>query len=215
MSQHNISLRQARWLNTLADFDYKLQHIPRNKKIMANWISRNPDPKTNETQIDIHHDHVCTTSSIQQSPELLKQTSDSYENDPYFAKITKNNDSLSQITKNGDPPLLYLKIQLCIPDVKNICQQNFHDHRNILGHFGTRKTLSPIADNYYWANLTKELDTYIEQCENCQRNKTSNQKPKDNFSHLTYHKMNANMPPLTGSNPSCHSQTGSSHQSWA
>jgi hypothetical protein len=42
---HKISGRQARWMETLADYDFKLQHIPGHTNTVADLLSRRPDHK--------------------------------------------------------------------------------------------------------------------------------------------------------------------------
>ena len=45
------------------------------------------------------------------------------------------------------------------------------------GHFGTRRTASTIAQQFYWSRLFQEVKTYVHGCATCHRTKSSNQVP--------------------------------------
>jgi hypothetical protein len=49
-------------------------------------------------------------------------------------------------------------------------------HNSLLAeHPGRIKTLELISQNYYWVNMTKEINQYIDLCLTCQVNKPSQQ----------------------------------------
>ena len=49
-------------------------------------------------------------------------------------------------------------------------------HDSVLaGHPGRWKTLELISQNYYWVNMTKEINQYVDSCLTCQANKPSRQ----------------------------------------
>src|ERR1700680_4716920 len=54
--------------------------------------------------------------------------------------------------------------------------QEHHD-TPLNGHLGDYKTLERLSRKYYWPNVRKSIQQYIEQCQSCQLNKTSTQLP--------------------------------------
>src|SRR5690606_3438320 len=68
---------------------------------------------------------------------------------------------------------------ICIPKDKELISDLLHDFHDspIAGHVGFHKTYDAIRRVYYWPRIAKDTKKYIESCENCQRNKPSNQKP--------------------------------------
>ncbi|KAM9982001.1 hypothetical protein ACTFIY_004301 [Dictyostelium cf. discoideum] len=49
----------------------------------------------------------------------------------------------------------------------------FHDCALVGGHLGYQKTFTKIASRYYWNNMGMDIKEYINNCDTCQRMKTS------------------------------------------
>ena len=64
---------------------------------------------------------------------------------------------------SGQARLIVLPTHL-IPEVLNGC----HDNPMGGGHFGYARTLSKIRQNYFWENMYKEIETYVQTCADCQ-----------------------------------------------
>ena len=52
----------------------------------------------------------------------------------------------------------------------------YHDTR-YAGHLGVKKTLELIQRGFYWPIVQANVMAYAQTCEECQRNKASNQSP--------------------------------------
>jgi hypothetical protein len=69
--------------------------------------------------------------------------------------------------------------RLAIPNDKQLKSKilfEFHD-TPIAGHVGIDKTYSSMIQHYYWPKMSKAVHKYVTSCEQCQRNKSSNQQP--------------------------------------
>ena len=66
---------------------------------------------------------------------------------------------------------------MCIPTKLQlkVIQEN-HD-TPIAGHFGADKTIELIARTFWWNTMHADVRKFVKSCEQCQRNKSSNQKP--------------------------------------
>ena len=52
--------------------------------------------------------------------------------------------------------------------------KQLHDHA---GHLGVRKTTSKIRERFYWRGYKQDIETYIRECEQCQRRNPPNPRP--------------------------------------
>ena len=59
---------------------------------------------------------------------------------------------------------------------QDLILQECHNTR-YAGHLGVRKTAKLIQRNFYWPTVQADVTSYVQTCEECQRNKPSNQKP--------------------------------------
>ena len=76
---------------------------------------------------------------------------------------------------------LYIKgngrMQLYIPsgDYKDLVLRECQ-YTHYAGHMMVRKTADLIQRDYYWPAILQDVTTYVQKCEECQRNKPSNQR---------------------------------------
>ena len=70
------------------------------------------------------------------------------------------------------------RMQLQMPQgrYKDLILQECHNSC-YAGHLGVRKTLELIQLHFYWPTIQQEMTTYVQTCEECQKNKPSNQRP--------------------------------------
>ena len=65
--------------------------------------------------------------------------------------------------------------QIAIPlNLKETVLKQLHDHA---GHLGVRKTTSKIKERFYWPGYEQDIETYIRECEQCQRRNPPNPRP--------------------------------------
>ena len=92
-----------------------------------------------------------------------------HENQNHY--IIHNNLLYRRTDKNGE-----VKYALCVPQtrVKDILVA-YHDSL-MAGHVGRNKPYDTIRRKYYWKNMYKDIQKYVNTCLQCQAFKTSNQK---------------------------------------
>ena len=74
-------------------------------------------------------------------------------------------------TRNG-------RRQLYLPSgpYRDLIMTKCHDTQYV-GHFGVKKTLELIQRDFCWPTFQADVMAYVQMCEECQRNKPSNQRP--------------------------------------
>ncbi|KAF5376678.1 hypothetical protein D9615_007909 [Tricholomella constricta] len=186
-SQKEMSRRQMRWSQYLADFDYTIIYIRGKGNTAADALSRMPDETPNAlfaacalawTRHPRSEIVGLATLDISADKELLEDILAGYETDN-FAKQLRQDIHAGSITgarkENG---LLYVGRRLLIPKVPRVCELLYNLAHDTLGHFGFDKSYEALRGSYYWPNMCRDLEeAYIPSCSPCQRNKSRTSKP--------------------------------------
>ncbi|GBE85800.1 hypothetical protein SCP_0803220 [Sparassis crispa] len=194
--QKELSRRQARWQEFLAQYDFDIKYIKGEENIAADVLSRIPpdtkiiNPLSCGAILLLHTatlslcaipEATCTMAcassrlSIASDPSWLTLIHAGYHDDKWCVKLRDNLPSVGVREQDG---LLYVGDRLVIPHVQEIREGIFRLAHDTLGHFGFDKSYAAIRDAYYWPHMRKELEElYVPSCEDCQRNKSSTQKP--------------------------------------
>ena len=110
------------------------------------------------------------------APKFLNQIKKAYEQDPLvLQKDTKEFKDKYTFKDN----LVYYQDKIYIPVNPELQYKILHEHHDspLAGHLGIEKTIKNIQWDYYWPNMLKEIKEYVQSCDLCQRNKSSNQTP--------------------------------------
>jgi hypothetical protein len=164
--------------------------------LCANPLSRRPDHEegvnsNNEGQTllkpefftikavsEAHESHVDNS-------ELLDKIKSVLEND----KMTKDYQNLlmsgSQEFKkslkewNFKNGLLLHRGKVYVPKDQDLCLELLKLHHDTLlaGHPGWWKTLKLLSCNYWWPGMSIDVKKYVQGCDTCQRNKSTNTAP--------------------------------------
>jgi hypothetical protein len=154
--QPSLSTRQARWMDFLASFDFKIQYQPGRRNVVANALSR---------QLSF------TTISLVQS-DLLVQLASQCINDPSFEDvILKLKDT---IVKDMFPyelqeEVLLYKDRLYLPSHGSWRIDILRDHHSssLVGHFEVAKSYEFLKRSYYWPGMLKDVKEYVRACVSC------------------------------------------------
>src|SRR6266403_5338385 len=167
-TQPHLSARQVRWSEFLQQFDFVVTYQAGKENHVADALSRRPD----------HQLSALSESTLTLSNSLQNEIKEAYQPDP----ITK-----LLITKKTNPKIKY-DIDMIYKHDSRVYVPNYNDmHSKIIkeahdaptsGHMGEWKTLARIATGFYWPNMRKSVHEYINKCESCQRNKSTNQLPQ-------------------------------------
>ena len=167
--QRDLSRRQARWQEFLAEYDFEVVYVKGKENMVADALSRIPEdgegsPKT-----------ITTVLTVSVDPKLSRNIRNGYSSDVFCQKVLNNLDSPNTKVIDG---LIYIGSRLVVPRVGTIREDLFRAAHDNLGHFGAEKSYASLRSAYYWPQMRTELEgAYVPGCDECQRNKGSTKQP--------------------------------------
>jgi hypothetical protein len=172
--QRDLSRRQARWQEFLAEYDFTIVYVKGGDNTVADALSRMPDEEGEGGEGS--KTVAATVLTISIDPKQSKQIKEGYKTDPFCQRVLENLISFPA-TKVTDG-LIYIGSRLVIPRVGTIREDLFRAAHDTLGHFGADKSYANLRDAYYWPRMRTELEkAYVPGCDACQRNKGATQQP--------------------------------------
>lgn len=174
--------RIARWLDTLAEYDFTIEHISGVTNTAADALSR--------VQVS-----ALAATPLLEDEETLQSIKINLPEDPYFGEIystLQNPNEDAMIPKHIRHHIRHYRLvdellyftttvgsdnsnwRLCIPKVPSVRNKIFVEAHEppSSGHFGPYKTYFMLAQHFYWPRMFKDIKTFIRSCDNCQRCKT-------------------------------------------
>ena len=186
-----LSARQSRWAEFLAKFDFNLRYRPGRQASVPDKLSRRPDfdrdiPK-DDAQI------LISPEKFEAIPHRINSLADEFQGIPFgrdiFVEQAKDPLILkfNQLPESEEPPngwsrgtdFWTYRGKIYIPStLRQTVYKTLHEG---MAHPGKDNTLHSIRRDYYWPNMKPEVESWIEQCDACQRHKNRN---KPTHGHL-------------------------------
>ena len=151
--------RHARWLVRLQDFEFEVKHIAGDDNVMADLMSRPNIEKCSRDKLyeDMHIDALQMLDYTEELKEAqTKEFVDSCKRDPDELEVI---DGLVFTNDNGNPRLLVP------PDFRKKLLEMAHGFT----HFGIKRTLAVVKQNYVWPSMAKDIEEYVQACPQCQK----------------------------------------------
>src|SRR4051812_36700374 len=151
-TQDKLNRRQARWVELLQAYHFKILYKPGRTNVVADALSRRPD---------------LAIIQLLPDPDWTKTMNEGYAADEELDKYVHR--------PNG---LHYHEQQIYVPDHASLRQDILYDHHDspCAGDLGQARTLELVRRQFYWPTLIKDAKEFVNSCEECQRNKLSHQK---------------------------------------
>ncbi|KAJ0025536.1 hypothetical protein Pint_07160 [Pistacia integerrima] len=163
-TQKKLSLKQARWQDFLAEFDYVLEYKPGKTNVVADALSR-------KTEL---------ASISQVTSALANRIKQGLQHEP----LARNIIALVEEGKTRrfwlTDGLLYTKgNRLYIPRWDNLRKELTNECHDSLwaSHPGMRRTLALLKSAYYWPGMQDSIEGYVRTCLVCQQDKVVQQQP--------------------------------------
>jgi len=198
MKDKKLSQQQMRWVQKLADFNFKIMYrfdkqnikidaltrwadfVPRDFNderiwyqrttiLTSNWMKIADLKKNNDQSI---YKQILETNEIDENCTLLREAIARDEAQYEDIKL-KNCWTQNEILYHDSQLWVSFNEFLQMNLIREIHDQLSIDHSEIL------RTVKIIKRNYYWSSMRKTIDWYIRNCYICQRSKTSRNKSND------------------------------------
>ena len=191
-----------RWAEELSYFDFVIIYRPGTKNGKADALSRRPNYEENAPKptpqsllkpgqmiLSSSHFQTLATTTIIPDQTITEKIKNAYSKDPSLtaiiaflnnspetapANIKKQFSSYSLIND-----LILFEGLIYVPNNEKIKTEILKSRHNAItaGHPGQAKTLELISHDYYWPQMRKFVNRYIEGCDACGRTKISHQGP--------------------------------------
>ncbi len=204
MKNKELSRRQMRWVQKLADFNFKIMYRSDKQNIKVDALTRWADFVLRDFDDErVRYQWITIlTSNRMKIADLEKDVSESiYKQVLDVNEIDENCTLLREAIERDEAQcediklkncrvqneILYKDSQLWV-SFNELLQMNLiremHDQFSI-NHLDILRTMKIIKRNYYWSFMRKTVDRYIRNCYVCQRSKTSRDKSNDLLQSLS------------------------------
>jgi RNase H-like domain found in reverse transcriptase/Integrase zinc binding domain len=173
---------QARWSLFLSEFDIKLQHLPGNKMILSDALSRRLDhfPEEDETKEEmLLSDNLFLNFLDVNLRDRIKKNKE-YDFDVTRAIELLQEEGLTNIQNNledwkieevDDQKTIFYKGKQYVPkdqELRRDILKLFHNHKTA-GHPGELETYNFVKQHYWWPGLRIFVKNYVKGCRICQQ----------------------------------------------
>lgn len=166
---------QQKWLTKLLGFDYSIEYKRGKENVVADPLSRLHDSPS------LHQYNTGQSNAISSViPQWKLDIRNSLEGDADITTILNqlaiNPSLVSEFSLiDGD---LRRNGRLCVGNNGNLRHdilQNLHNSREG-GHSGINATIKRVSSIFWWPHMTKDITTWVSECEVCQRFKNEHVK---------------------------------------
>src|SRR5207249_11262791 len=172
-TQPTLSKRQARWMETLLEFDMEIEYQPGATNIIADALSHSP----------------IINNILQVKSDLMGEVKGAYKLDAgaqeLIQALDKSSDKIPpELQKKAQQftlqdGALYFKDRIYVPTDPKLRLKLLQEHHDtpIAGHLGVEKTYEALSRNFCWPRMADNLKGFVTSCDICQRNKPSQKLP--------------------------------------
>ncbi|GJU01637.1 putative reverse transcriptase domain-containing protein [Tanacetum coccineum] len=175
LNQKELNMRQRRWLELLADYDYKIRYHPGKANVVADALSRKRIIKYRQVKPLRVRSLVLTIHSslpfqmLEAQNEALKEENVQDEN-------LRGMEKAFEIRANGTR---CIKNQSWLPlfgNLRNLIMHESHKSKYSI-HLGSNKMCQDLKKLYWCPNMKAIIAEYVGKCLTCARVKSECQKP--------------------------------------
>ena len=177
-----INRRQARWISELSEYNFKLIHKKGTQMGKADHLSRRADLDGGEND----NKNVTVLKSEWFARPIIMEALD----DDFMRRIRQSRNNLDRSVRlaldRGDKDweqeegITTHQGRIYVPRNKNLREDIMRTHHDTptAGHPGQKNTRELITRNYFWPQITQDVNRYVAGCDKCQRTKPKRHMPK-------------------------------------
>ncbi|KAF8046712.1 hypothetical protein N665_3484s0001 [Sinapis alba] len=167
--QTTLKKRHARWLEFVESFPYVIKYKKGKENIVADALSR-------------RHALISLMEAKVMGFEHIKNQ---YREDPDFGDIYQQCKQGAFGSYYQHDEFLFRDKRLCIPQgsMRDLILREAHGG-GLMGHFGRDKTLSIVAEHFFWPHLRRDVEKLCARCIVCLKAKSRIAKDQEQGLHL-------------------------------
>ncbi|KAJ9505134.1 hypothetical protein QJQ45_013443 [Haematococcus lacustris] len=174
MTQPHLSARQLRWTQLLAPYSFTLVHKAGKTHIVPDALSRRPDYQLSALSVATPDSAFFATYDHHASQDAAYQAAFSHtlSHNPSGPSSWHLRVIDGRLYTASEPPRLYVP-------ASPLRSQLLHEAHDAVtsAHLGRAKTLERLQRHFYWPQMEQTVREYVRTCDQCQRNKATNQVP--------------------------------------
>jgi hypothetical protein len=194
-TQPLLSGRQSRWKDVIANYDFDIEYIEGKTNTVADGLSRrhdhhssqllstapsvDPNPSPIVASITVVDPAASRAHRINAVTTFLADIHQSMVTDVEYQRLLKEKRTVLEkshlhIEKSY---LYYKRTRLYVPDDGELRTRILHECHDVpaSGHLGKDKTIEQVKRRFYWPRMDDDITKYVIGCDECQRNKPSQQ----------------------------------------
>lgn len=189
-TQHDLNLRQRRWLEVTKDYDMGIHYHPGKANIVADALGRKAycnNVEIKESQLSLYREFERLNleivpkgfvANLEVKPTLEDQIKEAQKDDANVKEIKLNMKKGKAIGFTEDENgVIWLHEKLVVPDqpeLKKLILSEAHESRYSI-HPGTTKMYQDLRNRLWWPSMRREIAEYVVLCDVCQRVKAEHQ----------------------------------------
>ena len=184
----DINGKFARWLLSLQEYDFTLQHIKGTSNVVADALSRSPVGVAEDQDVAPGCAIQPLRYSSAEMAKLQKQDkslSEAFKNIEQNGDIKRNSFVLHQevvYRLNEDPGRAEC---LVVPTIiRRQLMESCHGGL-VSGHLGKEKTLDKLRQRFWWTSMELTVKDYVKTCSFCQLHKGKTALPEGYLCSIT------------------------------
>jgi hypothetical protein len=169
LKQRNLSRRQARWTEVIADFDLHFNYIPGKDNSVADALSCKMPGEEEPQPADVACVAALAELGSTLSTALTAQIKEGYMSDPFCQSLRGILPLCKDCVKSDG--LYFIDGRLVIPEVPDLRHNLINEAHHHLGHLGYLKTITELRKEFFWPQMVKDVAQAVLECSVCQHTK--------------------------------------------
>ncbi|CAA7062547.1 unnamed protein product [Microthlaspi erraticum] len=174
LEQREISMEYQKWLIKLFGFEFDIVYKPGVENKAEDGLSRihHEAKQMSSTQL-----MSITVPAVLQLQDIYKEIAEDVQIQDQLTRVLEGKEEKTEFTvSNGR---LLKNGRLVIPRSSSHIPLILKEyHAGVIGgHSGVLKTMKRIQSLFYWRKMVKDIQTFVQECEVCQRHKYSTLRP--------------------------------------
>ncbi|GEQ69454.1 hypothetical protein JCM33374_g3126 [Metschnikowia sp. JCM 33374] len=164
----SLSPNILRWMHAIIQYNFSISYIPGHENVLADHLSRNPA---------LAFPDSVTSSGPTSSTDVVAAITDvSSSVDRPFPSNSSSSSNSSNSSRSFRPSIRPVFVQFC-PVPSNSVQFQFVQFIFFAGHPGIRRWLATLQKSYFFPDLKRVVENYVNGCDVCLRHKAPTSLP--------------------------------------